>query len=285
MPEKRKMQYNNRSSSRYRQRAGGGGAARAVSSNPSYVPADPSSSSSSSSSSSCSTASKVLLYLLLLAILAALGYLLYRAIEYNRVLSASGDPSRRLHDGAMVRNKKYGDKSGKDDLESRSGGGNGGVEYHHDGEKRSMYERFENSVAEEMGDDYDGKEGRRNEDREMRRMMTMESFSEGEDAKTKKKKNNKKGSIVYFHMDGCGHCRRFDPIWKEFKSDHEAALKAKGISLESYDARDEYTQEMDVVGFPTVLFVDGKGKKADTFQGTRTVAELLRFAHRQGVNK
>jgi len=208
----------------------------------------------------------VLLYLLLLAILAVLGYLLYRVIEYNKALSASGGHALGVRAGVGV--GKHGSKDGKNDT-----GGRIGVEYHHNGEKRDMYERFENSIADELGDDYDGREGRRNEDRERRRAMMMETYAE----------KAKKGAIVYFHMDGCGHCRRFDPTWKEFKADHEAALKDKGISLESYDARDEYTQEMGIVGFPSVLFVDDTGKKVDTFQGTRTVAELLRFARKHGA--
>lgn len=201
---------------------------------------------SRTSSSSCGTATTVLLILLSLATVAVLGYLLYRVIQFNRLRDRM-------------------------EMEKRGGGGTAAesnyLRYYHRGENQDMYERFENEIADEGGDDYDGKEDRRIKDRQKR-----------EDGGVALK-----GSVVYFHMDGCGHCRRFDPTWRQFETENGSSLKKKGIHLESHDAKDEYTSEMEVMGFPAVIFVDGEGKKVDTFQGTRTVAELVRFARKHGA--
>ena len=73
--------------------------------------------------------------------------------------------------------------------------------------------------------------------------------------------------LVYFHMNGCGHCKRFSP--DGYKGD----LKLK--KLERNEAGD-LLQKYEIQGFPTVLLIDEQGNKKE-FQGDRTVQGLEAF--------
>ena len=80
--------------------------------------------------------------------------------------------------------------------------------------------------------------------------------------------------LVYFYMDGCGHCKKFSPIWDQFANSYNGSLNIRKV--ERADAGDELNK-YSVQGFPTVLLLDGNGGKKE-FQGNRTVAELNSFA-------
>jgi len=32
-------------------------------------------------------------------------------------------------------------------------------------------------------------------------------------------------NAIYFHMNGCGHCKNFSPIWEEFTSNYKGPVK------------------------------------------------------------
>ena len=60
-------------------------------------------------------------------------------------------------------------------------------------------------------------------------------------------------------MKGCPHCEKFNPQWKKF------AAKAKGIEVEDpVEANSKKMAEykdLGVSGYPSVILVDGSGKK------------------------
>tara|TARA_B100001093_G_scaffold520296_1_gene614429 strand:- start:10135 stop:10551 length:417 start_codon:yes stop_codon:yes gene_type:complete len=79
--------------------------------------------------------------------------------------------------------------------------------------------------------------------------------------------------LVYFHMNGCGHCKRFSPVWQEFTDSYNGDLKLK--KLERNEAGD-LLQKYEIQGFPTVLLIDEQGNKKE-FQGDRTIKGLEAF--------
>ena len=79
--------------------------------------------------------------------------------------------------------------------------------------------------------------------------------------------------LVYFHMNGCGHCKRFTPVWNEFSGNYNGELKLK--KLERNEAGD-LLQKYEIKGFPTVLLIDEQGNKKE-FQGDRSVEGLKNF--------
>ena len=79
--------------------------------------------------------------------------------------------------------------------------------------------------------------------------------------------------LVYFYMDGCGHCKKFSPVWDQFSASYNGNLNIRKV--ERSNASDELNQ-YQIQGFPTVLLLDGNGGKKE-FQGDRTIQGLNDF--------
>lgn len=79
--------------------------------------------------------------------------------------------------------------------------------------------------------------------------------------------------LVYFHMNGCGHCKRFTPIWDEFSGKYNGEIKLK--KLERNEAGD-MLNKYEIQGFPTILLLDEQGNKK-VFEGDRSVSGLESF--------
>ena len=75
--------------------------------------------------------------------------------------------------------------------------------------------------------------------------------------------------IVYFRMEGCPYCMKFDPIWKEFCSGRSDCKKVS--------SKDPLTRKIGVSSFPTICKVNG-GRKVSEFNGDRTVSALNSWA-------
>ena len=80
--------------------------------------------------------------------------------------------------------------------------------------------------------------------------------------------------IVYFHMEQCGHCKKFNPEWEKFVQGSD--MKTQKISASSGDP---LLKKMNISGYPTVMIVEGE-KKIDTFSGERTVKGLDAFVRK-----
>ena len=81
-------------------------------------------------------------------------------------------------------------------------------------------------------------------------------------------------NAIYFHMNGCGHCKNFSPIWEEFTSNYKGPVKLQ--KMERAEAGDDLLKKYGIEGFPTVVKVDENGKY-ETFNGERTISGLKKF--------
>lgn len=80
--------------------------------------------------------------------------------------------------------------------------------------------------------------------------------------------------LVLLHMNGCGHCVRFMPTWREFKARHEDAYRTTyGLAIEDYEANEARDLFPSVRSFPTVVLADGATIVA-TYEGQRTSEAL-----------
>ncbi len=79
--------------------------------------------------------------------------------------------------------------------------------------------------------------------------------------------------LVYFYMNGCGHCKKFSPVWDQFAGNYKGNLNIRKV--ERADASDEL-DKYQIKGFPTVLLLDGNGGKKE-FYGERTIQGLESF--------
>lgn len=89
-------------------------------------------------------------------------------------------------------------------------------------------------------------------------------------SKLQNDKSEKK--IVYFYMEGCGHCEDFTPIWDNFKK--TSPIPAYKIEATADDAM---LKKYNISGFPTIVLLDGKNDLIKTLNGERTLESLNSF--------
>jgi hypothetical protein len=81
---------------------------------------------------------------------------------------------------------------------------------------------------------------------------------------------NMENKLTFYHMNGCGHCDKFNPIWDEFTTNYSGTPPITFEKIESADA------PSSVKGYPTVILTRKDGSTSE-FNADRTVGELQRF--------
>ena len=87
---------------------------------------------------------------------------------------------------------------------------------------------------------------------------------------------NMTNKLTYYHMDGCGHCKTFNPIWDKFTKEYKGPPHIKFEKIESKDA------PSSVKGFPTIVLTKSDGSTSE-FNADRTVGELQNFISSQDL--
>ena len=82
--------------------------------------------------------------------------------------------------------------------------------------------------------------------------------------------NNK---LVYYHMNGCGHCKNFTPEWSKFVENNSDKYDCIFEKKEANEA------PSDITGFPTVLLI--KNNEKITFDGERNQEGLKQFLNQK----
>ena len=82
---------------------------------------------------------------------------------------------------------------------------------------------------------------------------------------------NASSTLTYYHMDGCGHCKNFTPVWDEFANNNNF----KNVNFKKVEASSGNVPS-SVTGFPTVILTDADGKEVE-FNNDRTKEGLTSF--------
>lgn len=91
--------------------------------------------------------------------------------------------------------------------------------------------------------------------------------------------SEKKYSLEYYYMDGCGHCDQFNEsrVWEKLEKTHSDKCEFKKYNMK--DKMDR-VKKFDIQGFPTILLVDksdNNDKMVKAFEDARTYTNLERF--------
>ena len=78
--------------------------------------------------------------------------------------------------------------------------------------------------------------------------------------------------MVYFHMNGCPHCTKFNPEWEKFAS--STKMKTKKVESKEMNAQEK---QLGVDGFPTIMLLGPKGPKK--YSGARTASALQQWVN------
>jgi len=92
---------------------------------------------------------------------------------------------------------------------------------------------------------------------------------------------NKKYSLEYYYMDGCGHCEDFNKsgVWEQLSSNNR-----DNLTLVKYNMKEKMdrVKKFNINGFPSIILVDvsdGKDKLISQFEGPRTYAKIESFVN------
>ena len=73
--------------------------------------------------------------------------------------------------------------------------------------------------------------------------------------------NNGGKSLVYFHMEGCPFCQKFDGGWDKFVSQNKTSIKTRRC-----ESKEPEAQKMQIPGYPCVYLLDSNGQKIDEWK-------------------
>lgn len=84
---------------------------------------------------------------------------------------------------------------------------------------------------------------------------------------------NKK-TLVFFHMNGCGHCTKMMPEWNAFEKENKTNVASKKFERSQAP---ELIEKHKIQGFPTIMLLDSNNNKVKDYDGPRTKSGLLEF--------
>jgi protein disulfide isomerase len=93
-----------------------------------------------------------------------------------------------------------------------------------------------------------------------------------------------KDVLIDFYAPWCGHCRKFEPQYKELA---KKLRHVKSLKIMKLDATRNEIEGMNIMGFPTiVLFRAGKSPKQQIqYQGSRQPDDIVRWLQDHCTNK
>jgi len=97
------------------------------------------------------------------------------------------------------------------------------------------------------------------------------SSKKGSLRKDKKTRRKKKRSLLYFYMNNCSYCEKFNPTWNKLVKEFKSKLSMKKINGPSNNL---LMNKYDVSIFPTVILVNGSPKK---YTGNNNYKGLKKF--------
>lgn len=92
-----------------------------------------------------------------------------------------------------------------------------------------------------------------------------------------------KKSLVLFHAEWCGHCKRFMPEWDKISSEIES-MEGEDVILAKVECGDTKENEAhknimkkyNIQGYPTILSFDESGNHSE-YEGERSKSGIFKF--------
>tara|TARA_B100000900_G_scaffold279797_1_gene239356 strand:+ start:183 stop:2360 length:2178 start_codon:yes stop_codon:yes gene_type:complete len=159
-------------------------------------------------------------------------------------------------------------------------------------EKRMPFGKFKGKPIKQMDEEYIRKfisKRQFQKNKDMRRTFRKTKFrsllqSEEEykqlelktgTKKTKRKRRSTKPVLMYFYMEGCKWCEKFQPIWKQVVRSYKSKLTMKKINGPENPT---LVKQYKVTEYPTILLV--KQDKPKRYKGKPTLAKLKQFLNK-----
>ncbi|XP_068693616.1 protein disulfide-isomerase TMX3-like isoform X2 [Montipora foliosa] len=86
----------------------------------------------------------------------------------------------------------------------------------------------------------------------------------------------REAGLVEFYAPWCGYCKKLEPVWMEVgRHLHGSTIRVAKLDATRFSG---VSRDFGVRGFPTIKFV--KGKRVITYEGDRTVQDIIQFAEK-----
>jgi len=83
-----------------------------------------------------------------------------------------------------------------------------------------------------------------------------------------------KDVLVDFYAPWCGHCRKFEPLYKDLA---KSLKHVKTLKITKLDATRNEVEGMQIMAFPTIVLFPGNGRPEVMYQGGRQPADIVTF--------
>ena len=87
--------------------------------------------------------------------------------------------------------------------------------------------------------------------------------------------------FVKFFAPWCPHCQHMAATWEDFHAKHKTELNVASVDCTSIGGN-PLCQSFGIRGYPTLLFMPGKGKDFFRFEGSRSVESFEKFSLQEG---
>lgn len=94
-------------------------------------------------------------------------------------------------------------------------------------------------------------------------------------------KTNERGTFTMYYADWCPHCKRVEPLFKDFMG--PGIVKINGLPIKCQMKEEKQIKkgvDPEVKGYPTFLYSDSAGKVVE-FEGPRTADGFMKFLETQ----
>merc|ERR1712232_1042720 len=87
-----------------------------------------------------------------------------------------------------------------------------------------------------------------------------------------------KDVLVDFYAPWCGHCRKFEPLYKELA---KKLKHVRSIKITKLDATRNEVEGMTIMSFPTIILFPGGGQDQIPYVGSRQPDDIIRWMHQR----
>lgn len=87
--------------------------------------------------------------------------------------------------------------------------------------------------------------------------------------------NIKNHSLILFYADWCGHCKKFMPIWNEFKT----KINTDKYNIMEIESKDQFVNKINTLkGYPSLFYINDN--KVIEYNDNRDVDSLINFLNK-----
>jgi len=88
--------------------------------------------------------------------------------------------------------------------------------------------------------------------------------------------NENKGTLIYLHMEGCGHCKTFsNEVWDKFKKDKDLPFNIVDYNIDDKSKGSSLAEKENINYAPALIYMTDKGN--EIYEGERSKGKIMEW--------